>query len=143
MTLDLDITFIIVLALFLLPLAILNGLVIGPFMKLFEERHERLEGAIARAEEMLEEAERRSTTFEEQIRKATQKGLEARASIRAEATATMNARVAEERKKVQAKLDAALVTIEKERVQAMEKIGAEAEAIADLTADKLLGRAAA
>ena len=57
MTLDLDITYIIVLALFLMPVVILNGLVFRPFLKIFEERHEQLEGAIERAERMLAESE--------------------------------------------------------------------------------------
>ena len=49
MSLDLDVTYIIVLALFLVPVVFLNGIVFKPFMALFEERHERLEGAVERA----------------------------------------------------------------------------------------------
>jgi F-type H+-transporting ATPase subunit b len=141
MTLDLDITYVIVLALFLLPLAILNGIVIRPFLRLFEERHEKLEGAIDRAEDMLEEAERRAATFEERIKVATEKGIDARARIRSEAIDAMNARIAEERERMQKKLDEALEGIARERDAALAGIGKEAEGMADTMAKKLLGRA--
>lgn len=142
MTLDLDFTYIVVLASFLVPLLILNGIVIGPFLRLFEERHEKLEGALDRAEEKLEQAARSAATFDERMKVATDAGLEKRAAVRAEATAKMNARIEEERLKVQAKLKSALEQIQSQREQAMGDINAQAEQLAEATANKLLGRTA-
>lgn len=142
MSLDLDITYILILALFLLPLVILNGIVIRPFLQLFEERHEKLEGAIERAEDMLEEAERKAATFEQQMRVATEKGIDARSRIRAEAVAAMNARIDQARAQMQQKLDEALTRLEHERTQSLATVEAEAERIAETTATKLLGRVA-
>lgn len=140
MSLDINITYILVLALFLVPVLILNGILFRPFLRLFEERHEQLEGAVKRAEEMLDQAEERAKTFESKIQVATQKGIDARNEIRASATAEMNARIEAERKKLAEKLDAALADLEKKRREAMAEVTVEAEKIAHATASKLLGR---
>lgn len=140
MSLDLDITYIFVLAMLLLPLMILNGLVIGPFLRLFEERHERLEGAVARAEEMLEQAERRAATFEDKIREATQRGLELRSRIRKETDEAMATFVSDARSKAQSELAEALTRLGKDTEQALHQVDGHAQAMAELTAAKLLGR---
>ncbi|MBX2814195.1 MAG: ATP synthase F0 subunit B [Myxococcales bacterium] len=142
MTLDLDITYIVVLALFLLPLLIVNGIVLRPFMALFEARYEKLEGALERAEEMLEDAERRARVFEERIRGAAKQGMEKRSSIRAEAMNTMNGRLDEARHRLQTKLDAALQSIADEQQRGLNELNASADHMADKAASKLLGRAA-
>jgi len=140
MNLDLDITYVLVLALFLAPLAILNGLVYGPFLKLFAERHERLEGAVVRAEGMLKRAEEQARAFEEKIKSATQRGIDSRDRIRAQAAAEMNARLETERQAVAKKLEVALAELEKKRREALADVHVEAERIAEMTATKLLGR---
>ncbi len=140
MSLDLDVTYILVLALFLVPLVALNALVFRPFLKLFELRHERMEGAVARAEGMLAEAAERARTFEERIRVATAKGIEARNQIRSAATAEMNARIEAEKAQLAAKLSVALADLEKKRRAALADVHVEAERLASLTAQKLLGR---
>ncbi len=140
-TLDLDITYVIVLALFLVPLLVFNGIVIKPFLKLFEERHERLEGAVQKAEAMLAEANEQAQTFEERIRVATEKGLETRARIRSEATQKMNGQLDDQRKRLATKLEGAMSELDKKRREALADVHVEAEKIAELTASKLLGRA--
>ncbi len=143
MQLDLDITYIVVLALFLAPLLLLNALVFRPFLELFEARHDRLEGALERADQMLAEAEREAQAFSEQIRAATQKGLERRNAIRQEATDSMNRRIEEERQALQKKLDEAVADIQTKRDAAMAQVQQTAESFAETTASKLLGREAA
>lgn len=140
MSLDLDITYILVLGLLLLPLLILNGIVFKPFMALFAERHERLEGAVDRAEDMLEEAESEAKTFDERIKAATSKGVETRNQIRAETSKIMGERLDEEKGKLQQKLEVALGELEKMRRVALADVHVEAESIAEATAAKLLGR---
>ncbi|MGF1510647.1 MAG: ATP synthase F0 subunit B [Myxococcota bacterium] len=140
MELDLDITYVFAIALFLLPLILLNFLVFRPFLQVFEERHDRLEGAIERADEMLAEAERKAGEFEAQIRAATQQGLERRNQIRAQATHAMNRRIEEERARVNGRLKDALTDLETTRNQALGEVKAKAEALADQMASKLLGR---
>lgn len=101
-----------------------------------------MEGAIERAEEMLEEAERRAKTFESRIRVAAKEGMEKRSSMRAEAVKAMNARIDENRGQMQTRLEKALEKVENERQQALKELEAQAEQIAESTATKLLGRAA-
>lgn len=141
MSLDLNVTYVIVLGLFLVLLIFLNALVFKPFLKLFEERHERIEGSVKRAEQMLERAEEQAKTFADRIKVATQRGLEARNQIRAEAQASMNARLDEERAKLAAKLSEAKAELAAKRADALADVGTQAVQIAEITAQKLLGRA--
>lgn len=140
LALDLDFTYVLVLALLLLPLIILNTLVFSPFMKLFAERHERLEGAIKRANERLDEAEVKAKLFEEKIQVATARGIEVRNKIRGDAQKDMNARIEAERTKVQAKTDAAVAEIRQAKESALKDVDGEARRLAESTASKLLGR---
>ncbi|MFO0728836.1 MAG: ATP synthase F0 subunit B [Myxococcota bacterium] len=140
LALDLDFTYVLVLALLLLPLIILNTLVFSPFMKLFSERHERLEGAIKRANERLLEAEEKAKLFEEKIQVATARGVEVRNTIRAAAQKDMNARVEAERQKLQVKVDAAVKDIRAAKELALKDVDVESRRLAESTASKLLGR---
>lgn len=140
MSLDLNVTYVLVLVLFLIPLLFLNAILFRPFLKLFEERHERLEGALARAEGMLAKAEERAETFNEKIKVATARGIEKRNEIRASARTDMDERIAAEKAALDTRLAAALEEIAKKRRVAHADIIVEAEKIAELTATKLLGR---
>jgi F0F1-type ATP synthase membrane subunit b/b' len=140
LSLDLDVTYLFVLALFLVPLVILNGLLFGPFLKLFAERHEQLEGAVNRAEAMLAEAEHRAKAFEEKIQIATVKGIDARNRIRGEATKEMNARIERERVKVAERVAASMIELKTTRLEALADAHVEATRLAELAAQKLLGR---
>ncbi len=140
LTLDLDITYILVLALLLIPLLVLNLFVFGPFMKLFEERHERLEGALERAAQRLEEAEHKAAAFEEKIQVASSRGLEVRNRIRAEAQREMSARVDEEKSRLAVKLEKALAEINTARLAALTQMESDSKRLAETTATKLLGR---
>jgi F-type H+-transporting ATPase subunit b len=138
--LDLDVTYLFVLALFLVPLLILNGLLFGPFLKLFAERHEQLEGTVNRAEAMLAEAEHRAKAFEEKIQIATVKGIDARNRIRGEATKEMTARIEKERVKIAERVEASLAELKTKRREALADAHVEATRLAELAAQKLLGR---
>ncbi len=141
LVLDLDITFVLVLALLLLPLLILNGLVFGPFMKLFADRHEKLEGALARARGQLDVAEEKGRLFEAKMRDATARGLEVRNRIRTETQTQMNARVEAEKKALAVKLQAAQAEVQAARKDALARMEQDAKRLAEATAAKLLGRA--
>lgn len=140
LSIDLDVSYLVVLALFLIPLIVLNGLLFGPFLKLFEERHEQLQGALARAEAMLNEAEGRAKAFEHKIQVATQRGIEARNRIRAEAAREMSARIEAERVKLAQRLEQELETLKKKRREALADVHVEAARLAELAASRLLGR---
>lgn len=140
LTLDLDPTYIVVLALMTIPFLILNTLVFGPFLKIFDERHDRIEGALERADKKIEEAERNAKAFETKIEIATTKGVERRNAIRAEAQSVMATRIEAERKRVGEKVAGAVAEIQKTRTEAMAKVDDEARKLAAATAAKLIGR---
>ena len=140
MSLDINVTYILVLALFIVPLLVLNFFAFRPFMDLFEARYAKLEGALEKANEMLKSADEKAATFNEKIRVATHKGIEARNTVRKQSTDAMNARVESERSRVQASLKAALSELAEKRGQALSAVEKEAHLIAELAANKLLGR---
>lgn len=140
MSIDIDATYIIVLVMFLVPLLILNGIVFGPFMKLFAERHEKLEGALARSEKMIEQAEVKAKAFEEQMKSATATGIDIRNKARAAAMTKMNQKIEVSRAELQQKLNASMIELDASRRQAMADVHVEAEKMAELTAQKMLGR---
>lgn len=141
LTLDLDITFILVLALLLLPLLILNGLVFGPFMKLFAERHEKLQGALERAKAQLDDAEEKGRAFEAKMKEAAARGTEVRNQIRNDTQREMNARIEAEKARLAGKLEVAQGEVRQARAEAMSKVDQDAKRLAEATAAKLLGRA--
>jgi F0F1-type ATP synthase membrane subunit b/b' len=138
--LDLDFSYILVLALLLVPFIILNSLVFGPFMKMLAERHERLEGALEKASRRLDEAEDKARAFDEKIQSATQRGVDIRNQIRADAQKAMNARIDAEKATLQKRLDAALAEIKGAHGAARAQAEAEGKRLAEATAAKLLGR---
>lgn len=140
LVLDLDITIVLVLALLLLPLVILNGLVFGPFMRLFAERHEKLEGALERARQQLDVAEEKGKAFEAKMKEASARGLDVRNRIRAETQQQMNARVEAEKKTLADRLAKAQGDIKAARAEAMGRVNQDAQRLAEATAAKLLGR---
>ncbi|MBI4815297.1 MAG: ATP synthase F0 subunit B [Deltaproteobacteria bacterium] len=142
LTLDLDITFVLVLVLLLVPLLALNALVFKPFLAMFEERHDRVKGALERAEDRLEEAEARAKAFDEKVQVATSKGLDARSKIRDEATKAMHARIGTEREKLDKQLEKALEEIKFSKDAALRDAAAESRQLAEIAAKKLLGRGA-
>ncbi len=142
MSLDIDITYVLVLILFLIPLLVLNVLVFRPFLELFEKRHTKIHGVVEAAEKQLLEAEKQAKTFEERISIATSKGLETRTQIRAEAQADMNSKIDAERQRVAEKLKTAMNEVESKRREALAEVQVKAEEFAELTANKLLSREA-
>ncbi len=140
LTLDLDATYLVVLGLVLIPFVILNGLVFRPFLKMFEERHERVEGALARAEDKLEEAEDKAKAFEQKISVATQKGVDKRNELRATAQKAMADRLEAAKAEATTKVEAAVTEIRASRATAMAAVETEARKLAEATAAKLLGR---
>jgi F-type H+-transporting ATPase subunit b len=141
LTLDLDITFILVLALLLLPLLILNGLVFGPFMKLFAERHEKLQGALERAKAQLDDAEDKGRAFEAKMKEAAARGTEVRNQIRNDTQREMSSRIEAEKARLAGKLEVAKGEVRQARAEAMSKVDQDAKRLAEATAAKLLGRA--
>lgn len=141
LTLDLDITVILVLALLLLPLLILNGLVFGPFMKLFAERHEKLQGALERAKAQLDDAEEKGRAFEAKMKEAAARGTEVRNQIRNDTQREMNSRIEAEKARLAGKLEVAQGEVRQARAEAMSKVDQDAKRLAEATAAKLLGRA--
>lgn len=139
-SLDVDPTVIMVLALFLIPLVALNALVIRPFLGLLEERHDRVEGVAERARQSLLDAEAQAAAFSEKMKVATQEGIQARDRVRAQTEEKIQAKVKAAQQAAEEKSGAALKEIQKTRDEALAKVESEAQTMAATIASKLLGR---
>jgi len=138
--LDLDITYVFAIALFLVPLLLLNFIVFRPFLAVFEERHDKLEGAVERADAMLAEAEEKAEAFNERIKEASRQGAERRDRSRREATERMNEQLQAERQRLTSKLEGAVAELETAREKAMSTVNEQAKTLAEETAARILGR---
>lgn len=140
MSFDINITYFILLGFFFFVAFMLNRLVFGPFLQLFQERYDKMEGAVENAEALLDQAATQEKTFHEKIKKATAVGIEARSKIRAEAQQKMSQRIAEEKTRQQGVLAERIAELKASQDTALTEAKRQAEALAALTAEKLLGR---
>ena len=140
LTLDVDVTSLIALALLIVPFVILNGLIFKPFLAVFEQRHDRIEGAVERAEAKLEEAEDKATEFEKQVEAAKRKGMDLRNTVRSAAQTAMNERLSQEQAVTDERVADAMAEIKRAEDSAMITVSAESHRLAEITASKLLGR---
>lgn len=122
-SIDVDITALVMAALFLVLYFILQPLILNPYMRARELRHKAVEGAREDAREDQAMAEARIQEYEEEMRQARRDAQEVRESIRTQGVAEQNeivedarvelqAKLAEEREKVQKQVDAATTQLQ-------------------------------
>jgi len=87
---DLDVTVVAQIVLFLILLAILKPLLFDTMLKLFEEREKRIDGAKLQARKMDEASAGALTKYESEMQKARAAGNEEREKFRAEGVKAEN-----------------------------------------------------
>ena len=83
--LDLDGTFFVQLAIFLVALLLLRPLIFKPVMQLLDQRDLAIDGAKADAVTMEDQAQEKSAAFESELHRVHQAASQQRAEMRAEA----------------------------------------------------------
>ena len=137
---DLDASFVVQIALFVILLLILKPLLFDPMMRLFEEREERIDRTIEKARKTDEASAKALAKYEAILGKAREAGSAERDQIRgqgakkeAEVTAAVRAQTA-------ATVEAGRAAIANEAKDARAKLQAEAAGLGRAIASRVLGR---
>lgn len=137
---DLDGTFFLQLAIFVVAFFVLRALLFKPAIALFEAREEAIEGAARDALQFEREAEEKETAFAEQMRDVRLKGAALREELRAKGKADEAELLSEVRSETDKELTEAEAQLTKAAEEARAKIQAETPALARQIASKLLDR---
>ncbi len=139
-TVDLDASLFVQLALFLILLVVLKPLLFDPMMKLFEEREKRIEGARAEATAEDQRSSQALTEYEKTMTAAREAGALERDALRAAGVKEEASIMAEVRQKTAATLEQgrAMTASDVERMR-RELVG-EGGALAGALASRVLGR---
>ncbi|MEW6269053.1 MAG: ATP synthase F0 subunit B [Thermodesulfobacteriota bacterium] len=133
-------TFYLMVVAFLVFAAILSKLVLQPTQAVLAERAKRTSGALAEAARMQEEARALKDELDATLEKARHAGSAAGEKIRREAEHTEQTLLAEARADAARLLDEVRERVDKESAAARVTLHDQATAIAQLAAEKILGR---
>ena len=136
---DLDGTFFVQLAIFLLFATLLNILLVKPLMKTPAARHAHMAGAREEAERMNLEAADDSETYETRIAEARQQALNIRNSLRDAATEEAGQQLALVRDETQGRLAEGRASVSAAREATRGDADDAVEALASAIADQVLG----
>jgi F-type H+-transporting ATPase subunit b len=110
-TLDVDFSLLVMVALFLFMWIVLGPLLFRPMIALFEERERRTEGSVAGAKDLLARADDLKKQYESLVKTARTDGARERDRIRSEAQKTEQTMLAKAREEA-----AAIVAKEKSKI---------------------------
>ncbi len=123
---------------------VLKALLFDPYLKVYEARALKLKGGATHSPaQLLDEAQNKVAEAEKRIRAARDAALAARDAGRAKWQQERDALLSQARADAEHKLRAGLSQLDAETVAAREQLGANAAAMANDIASKLLGRKAA
>lgn len=137
-TIDVDGTIFVQMALFLFTLVMLNFVLIRPYLKTREMRSENVEGSEEEAGEMQAQSAVLETTYDQKIRKARVDAQEVRESLRNQGLAEQDDIVQEVRTELEAKLEEERKQIESRVAIARAEIESRASSLADTMVNRLM-----
>jgi F-type H+-transporting ATPase subunit b len=137
---DVNWTFVVQMALFVVLFLALKPLLFDPMLKLFEEREKRIEGAKNEAREMYREADEKIAKYEEELVGVKRSAGEERDKLRAEGQRREQAILAKVRAETNTMLDEGKVRIQKEADSLRKELDATSQALAREMASRVLGR---
>jgi len=137
---DVDLTVIVQLVLFLVLFVVANKLLFQPYLQLRERRKAGIDGARSEAEQMTAQADAKLADYEKQLAVARDRANEEGRKIRAQAANDERELTDKARKTAQTSIEAAQSTMRRETDAARAELMPQAEAIARTISAKLLGR---
>lgn len=135
---DLDITFVGSLVIFLASWGLLKFLLFDPYLKVREEREAGIGGSKDEAEALQKDAEEKLATYEAKMEEARAKASEARNALRSEGTAEERSILDAAHKASTAHLSKERAQIETQIAEARTQLEKEAQSLSKLMADQLL-----
>lgn len=137
---DVDATFFIQLAIFLVLLVILRGLIFKPYLEADAARSEKTEKTRQDARVLDARATELSARYDEEFGAVRAKASSARAALRGEGLESKEKSVAEASAEVSAQLDKVRAGIKADVEQARESMMGQVDALARQVAEKIIGR---
>lgn len=112
---DLDLTFVVQLAVFLVLYFLLSVFFFKPYARYLNRRDESTDGLLKSARELTNKADEIEHSMEHRLEEARQAGIAERKAITAEAAALRDRMIAQERAMLQERVDRELVALERAR----------------------------
>ncbi len=137
---DIDLTVLVQLGLFVILFVACNKLLFQPYLKLRERRREGIEGARAEAESMSAQADAKLASYEKQLVAARTRAGEESRKIRSEAAAAEQRVMEEAKAAAQSAINAAQTKVRSETEAARKELMTQATALSTKMASRLLGR---
>jgi F-type H+-transporting ATPase subunit b len=125
---------------FLILWFLLSRLLFKPYLALLEAREKSTDGVKAETAALLKEGERLRSEYESAIARAREEGELEKKTLQSEALQTRERILAQARQEATALIQAAHIEIERDVQQGYQVAVQEAERIARLMAEKILGR---
>ncbi len=138
---DIDGTFFIQAGIFIGLVLVLHPLLFKPWLAARARRAEAIEGAVAKAVVLREQADALVADYDRELARAREQANEVRAAAHREQDAKSSAQLADMRTKVTAEADADRARIAEQAEAARLQLGEKVEELAQSIASKLLGRA--
>jgi F-type H+-transporting ATPase subunit b len=137
---NLDYTLFIQMVNFIVLVILLNAVIFKPILKLFDERNEKVEGAVDEARRLSEEAEKLMEEYERKISEARQQALQLVNEGRLQAVDSQKKALAKVRGEAEGQLKQLKERVDKEKGEASRVLERFAQVLSISIAECLLGR---
>lgn len=139
---EVNATLLLQLAMFLLLLAWLSTFLFSPFLRLYDERERRIEGAAGEAKQLRAGAAEKADLIDARLKEAQDEARKILQSLRDKAAARERSIIEEARANAQSRLDDARADLFAVTEEVRGKLRDDARALADDIVEKVLNRAA-
>lgn len=137
---DIDGTVLVQFALFILMFLVLRAFLFKPYLKMRDERSEKIEGAEAKAEALSKRADDLEAQYQAKVTKARSAADEERARLQGEGRTREAELLAQARSRAQERIQATRGQIAAQVKTAQGELEQRAETLGHVLASKLLGR---
>lgn len=139
---EVNATFLLQLVLILLLLAWLSNFLFTPFLRLYDEREKRIEGAAEEAKTLRAGADEKADLVASRMKVAQDEARQILRELREQGAATENSIIDEALTSTQLRLDGARTELRSATENARKQLQEDAKAMADEIVQKVLNRAA-
>ncbi|WP_027177735.1 ATP synthase F0 subunit B [Maridesulfovibrio bastinii] len=136
---DLDYSFLIQLANFLITLMVLNFLMFGPIREIIKRRGELMKGQMGKIEQFTEQADSKMKGYEKALDEARRAGLELRSEFKVQAQEEEQKILSVAGKDAAATMKAARNELSSEKGEAMKALAGQVDEFAQKVTAKVLG----
>ena len=137
---DIDVTILFQLGLFLLAMVVLTGVLLKPVMRVIEARYQKIEGAEIEAERLDKLAIEHREAYLARIREARTKARRAREALRATGNDEKRKLLADVRAEIAKAVNDTREQVTKAELEAYRNLSVETDALARRLVSRVLGR---